>query len=100
MKDFPYDAFALTPSFQLRPVTIIGFRCGGRYLIDATGGRYHHTDVHPTIKQAVAAGLEKVKANREAIKKRRKENDLRYANLCRIENKSREDGTWLANNSK
>lgn len=67
--DFPYKAFKLTPTMQVKEVTVVG-RMGLGYVdwleLD-TGSHIHRDNLHKTVAEAVATGNAALQKQRKHV---------------------------------
>lgn len=79
-KTYPYQAWVLMPSFKPKEVELVA-RARLDWEESSTGKWYHHTELHSSKAEAIAAGWEKIKIQQADIDKRRENLNKRINQL-------------------
>lgn len=82
---YPYTAFMLTPSYNLRQVTVAreGWYTG--YDVLGTGTDVHRSNLYDTREAAIAAGKKKLEQRRARLAKSAANIEKHAANLAEVE---------------
>lgn len=83
-KTYPYQAWVLMPSFKPKEVELVA-RARLDWEESSTGKWYHHTELHPSKAEAIAAGWEKIRIQQADIDKRQAKLNKRIVELDKAE---------------